>query len=379
MSFGKSSTKTANNQNTTQQQTQTQQQQQQQAQDQSQVQASQQTEQQQQQQQQQQTQQQTQQQVDQQTGQQTGQQVGQQAQAQSETANNLDFLKQGWASALALLTGQNPTANGALNTLNSSANAGVGASNSALDAINSLVHGGASNGANPILQAFAGNSGSNAPLGPLVTQISQALQPQIDGQFGAAGRYGSGANANAFGSALTNAVGNLTYQNYNDSMNRGLTATQQLSQNGSNSTNAVLQALGLVPNVAAGGIASGQAGYGGAIAPVNSFADLISRLGSGGSNVTGTTNNATNTVANNASNGVTSGITQDITNAVLQLLSGATSSNVGAGYASGSGTSSGSGTASGSLTGNTNGTGSSTTTSMSFAPKFSLGPLSFGG
>jgi phage terminase large subunit-like protein len=44
--------------------------------------------------------------------------------------------------------------------------------------------------------------------------VANAVTPQITGSFEGAGRYGSGAYANALTSALSNTAGNLAYQNY---------------------------------------------------------------------------------------------------------------------------------------------------------------------
>jgi hypothetical protein len=115
----------------------------------------------------------------------------------------------------------------------------------------------------------------------------------VDGQFAAAGRYGSGANANAFNTALTNQAGQLGYQNFSDSLNRQVNAAGQLSQNNTNSTNAALAALGLVPGLSTAAADAGSNLYGGATAPLTTFANIISMLGSGGGTTTGTQNSST--------------------------------------------------------------------------------------
>ncbi|HZS83823.1 MAG TPA: hypothetical protein VFA50_13190 [Stellaceae bacterium] len=55
--------------------------------------------------------------------------------------------------------------------------------------------------ANPYFQQLLGN-------------VANAVAPRITGSFEGAGRYGSGAYANALASALTDTAGNLAYQNY---------------------------------------------------------------------------------------------------------------------------------------------------------------------
>ncbi|MDI9409790.1 MAG: hypothetical protein QM523_11185 [Candidatus Pacebacteria bacterium] len=59
----------------------------------------------------------------------------------------------------------------------------------------------------------------NPYLQAMMEQTIQGLKPTIDGQFAAAGRYGSGAYANALDSSLANAASNLAFQQY--SLERG--------------------------------------------------------------------------------------------------------------------------------------------------------------
>lgn len=54
----------------------------------------------------------------------------------------------------------------------------------------------------------------------MVGQIGEAIAPSIDSHFNMNGRAGSGANNQAFASALANEAGNLAYQNYGDTMGR---------------------------------------------------------------------------------------------------------------------------------------------------------------
>lgn len=63
----------------------------------------------------------------------------------------------------------------------------------------------------------------------LVEQIGQAIRPQIDSTFASTGRYGSGAHANAFSSALADQAGRLAYQNYGDERGRQIAAAQDYS------------------------------------------------------------------------------------------------------------------------------------------------------
>ena len=59
-------------------------------------------------------------------------------------------------------------------------------------------------------------SAQNPAFQNVVNQTAQSIAPQIDSHFAANGRYGSGANANAFASSLANTAGQMAYQNYND-------------------------------------------------------------------------------------------------------------------------------------------------------------------
>lgn len=67
-------------------------------------------------------------------------------------------------------------------------------------------------------------SAGNPYFGGMVNQIAQSVQPQVDSQFEAAGRYGSGAAANAFASALTNQAGQLAFNNYTNEQNNQIKA-----------------------------------------------------------------------------------------------------------------------------------------------------------
>jgi len=56
----------------------------------------------------------------------------------------------------------------------------------------------------------------NPYLQNMFTSIANTVTPSVTGAFEGAGRYGSGAYANALASALTNTAGNLAYQNYDN-------------------------------------------------------------------------------------------------------------------------------------------------------------------
>lgn len=268
-----------------------------------------------------------------QNSQQQQQQAQSETQGQSQTAtpNNLPSLQQGWNAASSLLTG-NPTLDAALGLTSNSAAATAAASGAALPALTALgTNGGTTNPANTYLAPIANGSQLNPQSNPyfqnMANQFSQAAQQATDGTMAASGRYGSGANANAFNGAVANETGQLGYAAYNQGLNNQLAAATQLSGNNSNSVNQALTALGLVPSVGAAGTSAGSALSTAAAFPASAYASILSLLGAGG----GTQNNV--------------------------------------------GVDTGTGTTSGTASGSSN----STTSGFAIAPKFSFGPLSFGG
>lgn len=82
---------------------------------------------------------------------------------------------------------------------------------------------GATQGIQPYLSGQMMNAG-NPAFQNMVGQLGQAIAPSVDSHFASNGRYGSGANANAFASALTNQAGQMAYQNYNDQSTNQLKA-----------------------------------------------------------------------------------------------------------------------------------------------------------
>jgi hypothetical protein len=83
----------------------------------------------------------------------------------------------------------------------------------------------ASNGSPLIAAAQAGDLGTaqgnylsagNPYLQNMFGSIANTVTPRVTGAFEGAGRYGSGAYANALTDALTNTAGNLAFQNYSN-------------------------------------------------------------------------------------------------------------------------------------------------------------------
>ena len=60
----------------------------------------------------------------------------------------------------------------------------------------------------------ASPSAGNPYLQNMFGTMANAVTPRVASAFEGAGRYGSGAYANALSSALTDTAGNLAYQNY---------------------------------------------------------------------------------------------------------------------------------------------------------------------
>lgn len=84
----------------------------------------------------------------------------------------------------------------------------------------------------------------NPYFGRMVGQLGDALKPQIDSQFAAAGRYGSGADAHAFADALSKEAGSLAFQNYGQERQNQLGTLSQVPQLGNAMTAPGATALG---------------------------------------------------------------------------------------------------------------------------------------
>lgn len=218
----------------------------------------------------------------------------------TQTPNNLPQLQAGWNQAGNMLdatSAQTPgMASDALN-MTSAANplASTTASAGATAASDFANGAHATNDANQYLTPYANGSqvGTQNPgFQGVVNQTALALQPQIDGGMAAAGRYGSGANANAFATALTNETGNLSFQNYIQQQANQLQAAGQLSNNNATGTAQQLQGAGLAPSTTQNLYAPATATATAAYAPLLAYIQAIT-AGNGG----GTTTNAQNSEA----------------------------------------------------------------------------------
>lgn len=138
-------------------------------------------------------------------------QTGQYASGATNAPQLQDALNQGQN----LYQNGNPLTNAGLSNINTGAQAGQSLNTTGNAALNSTLDGSMLSAGNPYFQQ-------------MVTQLGQSIQPQIDGQFAAAGRYGSGANANAYADALSRQAGQLAYQNYGQERTNQLGAVSQL-------------------------------------------------------------------------------------------------------------------------------------------------------
>jgi hypothetical protein len=106
-------------------------------------------------------------------------------------------------------------------------------------------------------------SAGNPYFQQMVSQLGDAIRPQIDGQFEANGRYGSGASANAYASALATQAGNLAGSNYTNERQNQLSAASQL------------------PSYTAGQLAPGQAQLSAGYLPIQQYIQALSALSPG--------------------------------------------------------------------------------------------------
>jgi len=226
----------------------------------------------------------------------------------SATPNNLPQLQQAWGTA-GNLAGQTAPQGAALaqtglNLTGVGANAASGAATTGLNqALAFGTPGGTANGANQYLTPFADGSmsGNNPNFQNVLDQFSRGAQAATDGSFAADGRYGSGANANAFNSAVANEAGQLGYQNYTDSLNRQLTGAAQLSNNNTNSTAQSINALDLINGLGSTATGAGTTALAAGNTPALTYAQILQALGGGGgtqtssgtASGTGTSNSST--------------------------------------------------------------------------------------
>jgi hypothetical protein len=93
-------------------------------------------------------------------------------------------------------------------------------------------------------------SAGNPYFQQMATTLGQTITPQVMSQFESSGRYGSGAAANALSSALTNKIGDMAYNNYNQgqtnqlqaaALSPGLSQTDYTNLNAANTAGNALQ------------------------------------------------------------------------------------------------------------------------------------------
>jgi hypothetical protein len=208
----------------------------------------------------------------------------------TQTPNNLPFMQQGWEQASTALA---PT----MSTTPQLAGMGGAASVGAVAPAQATAAGGANadlnfangdnvtNGANQYLTSYANGSQvkPNPGYNAMVGQIANSLQPQIDGPMAAAGRYGSGADANAFAGALTNEAGTLNYTNYAQQQQNQLAAAGQLSANNTAGRQQQLQGAAQVPGATSNLFTPGAGATAAAYAPLLAYIQGITSGNGGGS------------------------------------------------------------------------------------------------
>ena len=230
---------------------------------------------------------------------------------QTSTPNNLAQIQQGQGQDSALLnaTGSNGAnlVNTGLNLVNNGATAGNTAAAGGLNAATNLVNGGTANAANGYLTPFANGTmaaQNNPNFQNVINQFANATQASVDGGAAAAGRYGSGADANAYNGAVANEAGQLAYTNFAQQQQNQLAAANQLSANNTNATQQSIAALNAIPGLSSAGTSAGQAAITAGQAPTTNYALNTAMLGAGGGTVNGTQNSTTSQSGLNLSGGV---------------------------------------------------------------------------
>jgi hypothetical protein len=170
-------------------------------------------------------------------------------QAENLYQNPQNFPQYYPGQQVAPLTGQQNSA------INNAVNLGMGSNplmSSASNQLQSTVNGDYLN-SNPVyndLEGYANGSmlsADNPYFQGMAQQIANAVTPAVNSSFESAGRYGSGAHANALSSALSNEIGNLAYQNYGQGQQNQISAANTLGNTYQNERAQQLQAAMLAP------------------------------------------------------------------------------------------------------------------------------------
>lgn len=177
----------------------------------------------------------------------TGNQAGQYANGPINSAQLQGALDSGQNIYNGLAPNAYAQASTGLNSIGNAANQATGLQGTGNNTLNNTLNGSYLSAANPY-------------FGGMVSQLGDAIKPQVDGQFAAAGRYGSGANANTFADSLSRQAGQLAYQNY------GAERGNQMS------------ALNNLPSYTSGLFQPGQAQMTAGYAPLNQFTQQLSQL-----------------------------------------------------------------------------------------------------
>jgi hypothetical protein len=166
--------------------------------------------------------------------------------------------------------GGNPTTRQGFGAINQAAANGEGAYAAATPSLEKTLNGSYLSAGNPY---FAG----------MVKQLGQALQPQVASGFEGNGRYGGGASAAAYDSALANEAGSLAYQNYGAERANQLNAAAQL------------------PSYVSGSFTPGQQQVTAGYTPLNQYIDQLKAISPGSTTQFGTTSSGSNNSATNFS------------------------------------------------------------------------------
>jgi hypothetical protein len=185
---------------------------------------------------------------------------------------NAPQINDALGSAQGIFTSGTPTLSAGMSGVNSAASGSAGLFNTAMPGLNATLSGANASAGNPYFQAA-------------VTNLGQAIRPSIDGQFEANGRYGSGASANAYASALTTQAGNMANNDYEQGLQQQLSAEQSL------------------PSITSGMMAAPTSQLAAGYLPIQQYISALSALSPG---TTGTSTSSTATTGSGVQQGNTS-------------------------------------------------------------------------
>lgn len=215
------------------------------------------------------------------------------------TPTNVGALQTGWNAAGGVLGANNGVAEtqaGQTSLLNG-ATAATGANATAIGTDSAFANGAyATNPANANLETYANGSqvnNTNPDYQNMVTQFAQKAQAATDGSFAASGRYGSGADANAYNGAVANESGQLGYQNYAQQQQNQITAADLIAQNNNTSNAQMLAGAGQAAAAGTQALAPGTTLTAAGLAAPAGYASTVATGNGGGTTVGSGTQNTT--------------------------------------------------------------------------------------